>query len=160
MLGKKVVSEAANPSQALGSQQPVATVTTLGAGVSFTGRLSGRGDAEIFGSLEGPIGIEGRAVVRKGARCVGDIEARNVAVEGEVIGDLRARDKVELLPTARVSGNVWARRLSIHEGARLEGRVVMDELGKPVSEITVAEPSAPREEPTAAALVRGSVRVP
>ena len=104
-----------------------ARTTSIGQGVSFAGGISGRGDVEVFGTLEGPLTVDGRVRVGEGGRCLGDIEARDIVVEGEIRGDIRALERAELSPTARVFGKVQAPRLSIGEGARLEGTVVMSE---------------------------------
>ena len=59
-------------------------------------------------------------------RVQGDVKARRINVEGTVNGDLYALEGVTLRQGALVTGNVFANKISIAEGARLNGRVDMD----------------------------------
>jgi len=54
----------------------------------------------------------------------GNVEVPRVIVNGEVRGDIRARDRVELGPTARVSGNVSYGVIEMAAGAVIQGRLV------------------------------------
>jgi cytoskeletal protein CcmA (bactofilin family) len=56
----------------------------------------------------------------------GDIRARRVIVEGTVQGNLHALESVTIRPGATVNGDVYAQRVAIEQGARLCGRIDMD----------------------------------
>jgi cytoskeletal protein CcmA (bactofilin family) len=56
----------------------------------------------------------------------GNIRARRVIIEGKVTGNVYALESVTLRAGAVLQGDVFARRVSIDTGARISGRVDMD----------------------------------
>jgi cytoskeletal protein CcmA (bactofilin family) len=77
------------------------------------------GDIQIDGWVEGD--IQSRNVtVGEGATVHGAIQAENVKICGIVNGQIRA-DNVVLEKTARVTGDILHKSLSIEQGAFLEG---------------------------------------
>jgi cytoskeletal protein CcmA (bactofilin family) len=55
----------------------------------------------------------------------GNIHARVVTIDGSVEGDLHGTESVVINATGRVSGNVFAPRVGIVDGALFNGRVDM-----------------------------------
>ena len=53
------------------------------------------------------------------------VHARNVLVEGNLVGDVSADQKVELVAGADVDGNIRAPKIVVAEGARFRGSVDM-----------------------------------
>ena len=53
------------------------------------------------------------------------MHARNVTVEGKLNGDVSADDRVELVASASVDGNIKAPKIIVAEGARFRGNVDM-----------------------------------
>ena len=51
--------------------------------------------------------------------------ARNVIIEGKLLGDVSADDRVELVASASVDGNIKAPKIIVAEGARFRGAVDM-----------------------------------
>ena len=68
-----------------------------------------------------------------------DIVAREIVVHGSVNGKLTGRDRVQLLSTGSVVGEVQTERLAIEDGALLRGKV---ETGKPLGKGSEAASSA------------------
>ncbi len=62
----------------------------IGQATRVAGSLSGSGDVEVRGYVEGSVAIEGTLSVADGATVRGDIAARHVHVDGVVVGDVRA----------------------------------------------------------------------
>ncbi len=79
------------------------------------------------GRLEGTIRVDRRVSVGPEGAVRGEIHARHVIVGGHVQGDVHASEKAELTSSAVVEGGVYAPKVVIAEGARLEGRVAMSE---------------------------------
>src|SRR3970282_1751030 len=91
------------------------------------------GDLEIIGHLEtrGVVKIEGRVTGNltaleqvlgaAGAVWEGDIVTREAIIGGVVLGGIEASERVELLDSAVVTGNIITARLLIHEGGRVNG---------------------------------------
>jgi cytoskeletal protein CcmA (bactofilin family) len=64
-------------------------------------------------------------IVGEGGRWQGNIEADNVIVSGEVQGDIVVHNKLELTPTARVTGRISSPAIAVAEGAIHHGEVHM-----------------------------------
>lgn len=97
----------------------------LGTNISFDGKLTGDESLIIEGNVKGEIDLKNDLRVGRGARVEARVHARNVAVEGAVVGDLSADNKVELFDTANVDGNIKAPKIVVAEGARFRGAVDM-----------------------------------
>jgi cytoskeletal protein CcmA (bactofilin family) len=88
---------------------------------TVSGTLSGQ-DLVILGSLEGQLTLSGRLHVAAGSRLKARVQAAEVALDGEFEGELRA-DTLRVAATARASGVFVIGRISIEEGAVLDGDV-------------------------------------
>lgn len=115
--------------------------TVIGANASFNGALSSSAGVRIDGGFDGTIEVNGSLVVGEGARVVAEtIRAQVVSVAGSVKGNIIA-DKVQILPTGRIYGDLDVIAFVTEEGAVLRGNVTMrDETGigdetRPVSAI-------------------------
>jgi len=90
---------------------------------SLIGKLTVDGEVRIQGLLEGELHASGDVHVE--GKVNAPIEARNVTVRGEVNGDVTARERLLLAGSGMLSGNVKIGKLSIEEGATLNGNVTM-----------------------------------
>jgi len=100
--------------------------TTLGDGTSFNGTLSFSESLRIVGAFEGEIDARGLLVVDEKATIKARlVKASSIIVAGVVHGDIEAADRVEMLPSARVFGNVRTGKLRIADGVVFEGRCEM-----------------------------------
>ena len=77
------------------------------------------GDIQIDGWVEGDIQSR-NVVIGEGATVHGAVQAENVRICGIINGQIRA-DNVTLEKTARVTGDILHKSLSIEQGAFLEG---------------------------------------
>ena len=101
-------------------------VSVLGPSLRFKGELIADEDLVIQGQVEGSILHTRSLTIGAQGRVQGDVKARRITVEGTVQGDLYALEGVTLRQGALVVGNLYANKISIAEGARLNGRVDMD----------------------------------
>jgi cytoskeletal protein CcmA (bactofilin family) len=99
-------------------------MSSIAEGLKIKGEVQGTEDLRVDGEIEGRISLPGAAVVigAKG-RVAGDLQAREIVVEGNVRGNLAARERVRIAATGKLEGDVAAERLVIEEGARISGRV-------------------------------------
>jgi cytoskeletal protein CcmA (bactofilin family) len=100
--------------------------STLGATLRFKGDLIADEDLVIQGQVEGSILHTRSLTVGTQGRMQGDIRARRIVVQGTVDGDLYALENVTLQSGSTVRGDVFAPKVAIEEGARLSGRIDMD----------------------------------
>jgi cytoskeletal protein CcmA (bactofilin family) len=100
--------------------------TTLGKETSFSGTLRFKDSLRISGRFEGEIDAMGRLVIdAEAVVSARRIRATSVVVGGTVHGDIEAADRLEMLPTARVYGNVRTAKLRIADGVIFEGNCEM-----------------------------------
>jgi cytoskeletal protein CcmA (bactofilin family) len=99
----------------------------LGTSVRIRGKISGEGDLQILGSVEGDVVVRGDLIIGESAHIeTENLEAQAVTIQGEVKGDVNATGPVRLGRTARVSGDLKGSEISIEEGAQFAGRIEAD----------------------------------
>lgn len=93
-------------------------------GIKIHGEISGNTDLFIDGEVQGKLSfVHASVTVGPQGRVQGDIDAREILVEGVVQGTLRAAERVRLGGASRVKGNLTSPRIAIEDGARLSGKV-------------------------------------
>jgi cytoskeletal protein CcmA (bactofilin family) len=105
----------------------------LGPGLQIKGEISGNEDLRLDSKVEGSISIGGfRLTVGSGARLDADVVAREAVISGEVNGDIRAHDRIEILKSATVIGDLTTSKIVIEEGAYMNGGIEIGNLNKPI----------------------------
>ena len=100
--------------------------SVIGPTLIFKGELSADEDLIIEGTIEGTIAHQQKnLIVGKQGRVKADIHAKEVTIEGNVIGDIRGDERVILSVGADVTGNISTPRIQIAEGANFNGKVQM-----------------------------------
>jgi cytoskeletal protein CcmA (bactofilin family) len=97
----------------------------LGAGAEFEGKLTFAGTVRIDARFKGSIVTNDVLVVGDRARIDADITCGTVIVHGEVNGNIRAKNAVELHAPARVKGDVETPSLSLERGVVFQGQSTM-----------------------------------
>ena len=95
--------------------------TLINEGCKITGLLSGTGDFQIAGEVDGDCDLEGTVTLAKSGYWSGTIKAGHVVVAGHVEGDIMADGRVEIMATAKVTGTVSGEAIAVAEGAIVEG---------------------------------------
>lgn len=96
--------------------------TRVEGNVVFSGGL--RVDGEVRGNISSENGQEGTLVISEMASVEGAISVAHVVINGAVIGPVFASESLELLPAARVTGDVEYHQIEIQQGAVIQGRLV------------------------------------
>jgi cytoskeletal protein CcmA (bactofilin family) len=99
--------------------------TFIGPNVTIEGTISGSERVVVEGTVRGQINIAADLLVGTKARIEATVHARNVTVEGKLNGDISADDRVELVASATVDGNIKAPKIIVAEGAKFRGSVDM-----------------------------------
>src|SRR5215472_2863554 len=92
----------------------------VGKGTKVSGKLNFRGTARIDGEAEGEITGE-QIVIASGAIVSARISATRVSIAGVFSGEVTARERVELLATARAQCTISTPSLVLNEGATFDG---------------------------------------
>ena len=99
----------------------------LGASLHVKGEITGNEDLHVDGSVEGLIQLEDRKLtVGASAKVTADVIAREVVVYGNVKGNLRARDRIEIKKDGSVIGDLTTARIMIEDGAYFKGSIEID----------------------------------
>ncbi len=118
----------------------------VAAGSRIKGEISGAADILIHGQVEGQLALSGDVVIAEGGVVKGRIEARRTRVSGKVFGDIHASERIEVLASGAIEGDVIAPRVAINAGAFFKGKVEMTAQGK----MPAAAPAAPQPSKPAA----------
>jgi len=113
------------PSSRSNDAQPAFEGTFLGPKTSIEGTVTGSEPVLIEGHVKGAINLSGDLRIGTQARVEAKVHARNVMVEGRLNGDVTADDRVELIASSTVDGNIKAPKIVVAEGARFRGNVDM-----------------------------------
>lgn len=129
------------------SGTPLATPSRAGAsisqGIRIKGEVTGSEDLFIDGVVEGKLNLtNGSLTIGPNGHVKADVNAREVIVHGQIEGKVSGRDRVQLLGTGQVTGEVQTERLAIEEGASLRGKVEAGKLNTRAAETKAAAAGA------------------
>jgi cytoskeletal protein CcmA (bactofilin family) len=108
-----------------GHEDPEPRTSFIGPKIRFQGELLGDDDVVVEGRLEGRVKISKALRVGPHGVVVAEVAAAAVTIAGRVVGNVTAVERVELLPTGTLEGNIQAPRIVIGAGARFTGSIDM-----------------------------------
>lgn len=97
--------------------------TLINEGCRITGTITGNGDYQVSGEVDGDCDIEGTVALARNGLWRGVMKADNVVISGHVEGDIIASGKVEITDSARITGTVTGEAIAVAEGAVVEGNM-------------------------------------
>src|ERR1043166_5492897 len=100
--------------------------------VEITGTIRSSGSLQLDGKLEGELHCGGDAVIGKSANIKGNLVVNSATVEGTIHGNITAKDRIEMKSSARVTGDIRAKRLSVEDGVTFIGRSEVNPSGAPI----------------------------
>ncbi len=111
--------------------KPPKVSTVIGQGTAITGDVMFAGGLHLDGTIKGRVSGEADThstlTVSEQGTIEGDVRVDNLILNGKVIGDVYANERVELATNARVSGTVYYRLLEMAMGAEVNGKLVHSE---------------------------------
>jgi cytoskeletal protein CcmA (bactofilin family) len=120
-----VAGKSASPGGAVSGKAPAC----VSQGIRIKGELTGSEDLFIDGTVDGKVTLTNSTLtVGPNAMVKADIVARELVVRGRAEGKFTASERVQIWHTARVEGDIKSERVSIEEGAQVQGKL---EVGKP-----------------------------
>ena len=99
--------------------------TLIGHTTTLKGSLTSSGALRIDGQFEGDIATTADLIIGEAGQVKATISAKNAMVAGIVTGNMDVNDKLELLPSAKVVGDLKVGTLIIGEGAVFKGNCEM-----------------------------------
>lgn len=116
--------------------------TVVGPSVNVEGDFASEGNIIVKGTVSGSVHTSRFLSVEIGAKIMANVRAGNAKISGEVKGNLKIRETIELTSTAKVLGDIEAKVLSVEPGALLFGKVSMP--GIEGAEVRSAKPRSIR----------------
>ena len=105
----------------------------LGPGLEIKGEISGNEDLKLDSKLEGRVLIGGfRVTLGPRARVDAEIVAREAVISGELTGNVRASDRIEIKKDASVVGDLKTAKIMVEEGAFVKGAIEIDRHASPI----------------------------
>ena len=98
---------------------------TLGPRDKLIGSLTFDGDLTVAGKLEGELHATGDVAVENGSTVKATIDGNNISVQGTVHGNVSARGRLSLSGSGSLHGDVRVSKLTVEDGATLNGNVQM-----------------------------------
>lgn len=98
----------------------------IGEGSEFKGEFKLNGLLRIDGKFKGTIDTDGKVLIGQSGEAVTDIKARVVIVGGTVRGNIFASERVTLLSTAHIEGNIITNGLIMEEGVVFNGNCTIN----------------------------------
>jgi cytoskeletal protein CcmA (bactofilin family) len=97
----------------------------LDSGCKIDGKLFFDGATRIDGQVEGEIIAKESLVIGESAVVAARINADSIIIAGRASGDIVARRRLEVRPSAHVTGTLTSPIVIVHEGAMFEGHCSM-----------------------------------
>lgn len=140
--GKKTATPASSPTR--GNSPSAAGLSIIGLGMTVHGDIETAGVVKVEGTVNGHVTAGQQVLVAKGGQIDGDVDTGEAVVGGSVHGAVRAALRIEIQTGAVVQGDVTTKRISVAEGAVLNGAIRMGDIEEPAK----AAPSRPVVQPT------------
>lgn len=109
----------------------------LDQGVKLEGILELSGTFRIDGTVRGNITCLDTLILGEKADVDGQIDATAVSVAGKFTGTIHAKNRVDILPTGTVVGEVHTPCLVMEPGGKLDGRCHMLKVGEAAPPVTI-----------------------
>jgi len=102
--------------------------TVIGHSVKVKGNFHGEGNMVIEGVVEGSIKTSNNLLVGDKAKIKADIQAGESKIGGEITGNIIINGYLEVISSAKITGDIHAKSFSVEKGAIINGKVSMGEL--------------------------------
>ena len=103
----------------------VAITTLIDKGIVISGDTTYTGGIRVDGKIKGNLKVHGEEgnllIMGHGSKITGDVEVEKAIINGEINGNIKCHDYLELNTNAIVSGSVEYDIIEVHEGSKING---------------------------------------
>ncbi len=99
--------------------------TIVGPSVNVEGDFASEGNIIVKGTVAGSVNTSRHLSVEQGAKIMANVRAGSARIAGEVKGNMKIREVLELTGTARVLGDIEVKTFIVEAGALIAGKVTM-----------------------------------
>ena len=108
------------------------SATLISAGTVVQGDLKSQSDLRIDGTIHGNVSCSAKVVIGPSGFVEGNIEGAHADISGRLVGNIVAKEMVQLRTQCQVQGNITAASLQIDAGAVFNGQSQMGNSGSVV----------------------------
>lgn len=118
------ISDAANmPVRTTARVAPVERESVIAPELTIEGKIEGSGHVRIAGKFKGDVNVTGNLTIEPNASLTGQVNAKAIIIAGELNGNILGAEKVELLESGVVNGDIKTGTLTVAAGSRMRGQV-------------------------------------
>ena len=103
----------------------VAITTLIDKDIVISGDTTYTGGIRVDGKIKGNLKVHGEEgsllIMGHGSKITGDIEVEKAIINGEINGNVKCRDYLELNTNAIVNGSIEYDIIEVHEGSKING---------------------------------------
>ena len=127
--------------------------TVIGPGATIKGEIHTRGTLRVDGNIEGKISADSSVIVGEKGVVNAEIVAAQIIIGGTVHGKVMGKEKVEILSTGRLHGDVVTKpaKFVVAEGVIFEGRCSMGQAEEKKPPLSSVKPAVDRKQEAGAA---------
>jgi len=104
---------------------PGDVIAMLGKGSAFEGKLTFDGTVRIDGRFRGEVSTADTLVIGDGAEVEAELDVGTLILQGQLKGNVRATDLVDVRAPGRILGNIQSPNVMMERGAVFEGQCIM-----------------------------------
>jgi cytoskeletal protein CcmA (bactofilin family) len=122
-------------------------MANIGKSITIQGDLNGNEDLTIEGKVRGKVDLpNNQLTIGQGGEVQAEVRAKAVVIHGTVSGNISASERVDIQGTGIVNGDIQSPKLSVAEGAIINGAVEMS-AAKKSQAASVPSGIPPKSEP-------------
>ncbi len=123
---QKTIEESNEPEVSEHSQHVQDEVeTVVGPSVNVEGDFASEGNIVVKGTVSGSVFTSKHLTVEMGAKIIANVRAGSATIAGEVKGNMKIKETLELVSTSRVVGDIDVKNLKVESGALVFGKISM-----------------------------------
>ncbi len=135
-----------------GSPASTDHAAAIGKSLVIKGEVTGSESLYIDGKVEGSINLPGnRVTVGRNGQVSATITAREVIVQGKILGNVHASERLDVRNEGSLTGDVVAQRISVEDGAFVKGKIDIQRPGRSAEKMNsgseTKEPAISAEQP-------------
>jgi cytoskeletal protein CcmA (bactofilin family) len=97
--------------------------TIVGPGTSVSGDIESAGFTRVDGNVMGDLKARGRVIIGERARMKSNVSGTFITIGGVVFGNVLASERLIILSSGLVMGDIITRRIEAEKGCLIHGRV-------------------------------------
>ncbi|MFY0592149.1 bactofilin family protein [Roseivirga sp.] len=122
------------------SANPSTYITQVRQGSVISGNMKSENSIRVDGYVTGDLVSDERIIIGNHGEIGGNLSGMEITIEGYVNGDVIAKGLLHLAQTARVFGKIYAKHISVDNGAEMNGKINVGEKIE-VPELNSSSPS-------------------